>query len=401
MLEELWVRSFKAFSNERPETEKGIRLAPFTTLVGPNGSGKSTLLQAVEIFGQLVAGTIGQMLESHQWEYSDLPHLRSDRPQIELRAHIRLPTARIRWTLILGARRFPGIAKETIEKREGKQWRQIVERDGRSIRRTSERTNRQETTRLTLSSSWLSTVDSREDQRDFPTLVGLADWARRIRAYYFLDPVELRAPSRAKTDELGPHGEDLAAFLARLREQPKRFARLIERVQEHYPRLVDIHPRRTKYGWTHLDVKEKWNREEATFNARQVSDGLLRMIAVAAMHELQNPPSILLLDEIENGLHPRLLGGLVAMLEELARSEKTQVIVTTHSPITLNYVPSPEAALLVTRARGGDVRVTPMSETRNFQRLREHFELGELWYNVGEDRLKPEPSQSSRRKRTK
>jgi hypothetical protein len=74
----------------------------------------------------------------------------------------------------------------------------------------------------------------------------LADWARRIQAYYFLDSVALRAPSRAKVDDLGPHGENLAAFLARLKGRHKDFARLIERVRAHYPWLVDLHLRRTK-----------------------------------------------------------------------------------------------------------------------------------------------------------
>ena len=72
---------------------------------------------------------------------------------------------------------------------------------------------------LTLPSSWLNAIDSKADAHQFPTLVALADWARRIRAYYFLDPGALRAPSRAKgakLDELGLHGENLAAFLALL-----------------------------------------------------------------------------------------------------------------------------------------------------------------------------------------
>lgn len=399
MLEELKLRSFKAFSDERPKAGPGIRFAPFTTMVGPNGSGKSTILQAIEILGQLVRGTIREMLDAHQWDYSDLPHLRSDRPQIELRARIRLSEKRlVRWTLVLGTRKFPRIAREVIEKRVDKEWQPIVTREGRVIQRTPERPGKPETTKLTLQSSWLSTIDEDDDQDDFPTLVDLARWAKGIRAYYFLDPVALRSPSRAKTDEVGPRGQDLAAFLARLREKPEQFKRLVARVRQHYPRLVDIHPRRTRFGWTHLDVTEKWNREEATFNARQVSDGLLRLIAVAAMHEVRTPQSVLLLDEVENGLHPRLLGGLVAMLEELSRGGRTQVIVSTHSPITLNYVPSPEAALLVTRGRGGDVSVTPMSETRNFERLRAHFELGELWYNAGEERLKPESTRAVRRR---
>jgi len=158
----------------------------------------------------------------------------------------------------------------------------------------------------------------------------------------------------------------------------------VQRVRRYYPRLVQVEARGGKYGWKKLEITERWNGEKATFNARQVSDGLLRMMVVASLPEWKTPPSLVLLDEVENGLHPRLVGGIVELLSEV--SSKTQVVTTTHSPITLNYVPA-EATRLVTRGKGGTVMVTPLTDTKNFARLREHFEPGELWYNVGEDRL--------------
>ena len=395
MIRTLWIESFKAFSDDPGREAPGITLQPFTVLVGPNGAGKSTILQAIDTLGWLSNGTIKEMLDAHHWEYADLAHLRDSHTKTSVEAEINLPDApRMRWRLTLSSRRAPSVASEWIRKEEGDAWRNIILRSGRNLARLPEREGLgEETTTLSLQSSWLATVDVKADRSHFPALVELTQWARRIRAYYFLDPVALRAPSRGKGekfDELGLHGENLASFLGRIKSRrPSDFARLIERVRAHYPRLVDIHVRRKSYGWTHLEITEKWNGEEATFNARQVSDGLLRLIAVAAMHEMREAPSVLLLDEIENGLHPRLLRGLVAMLEELTRSGLTQVIATTHSPITLNYVSSPESVLLVTRAKGGGVQVTPMNATKGFQDLREHFELGELWYNAGEERLVP------------
>lgn len=394
MIRRLWIESFKAFAAEPSRDAPGIALQPFTVLVGPNGSGKSTILQAIDMLGWLSNGTIKEMLDAHRWEYADLAHLRGEGVQPSLEVEIDLPdTPRVQWRLTLGSRRSQVVTNEIIRKSDGDAWLHVIVRSGRSIVQIPERVSVSKTeTTLSLPSSWLSTIDLKEDRARFPTLVALASWARRIRAYYFLDPVALRAPSRGtgeKFDELGLHGENLASFLGRIKARPKDFARLIERVRAHYPRLVDIHVRRKSYGWTHLEITEKWNGEQATFNARQVSDGLLRLIAVAAMHEMREAPSVLLLDEIENGLHPRLLGGFVSMLEELTKSGLTQVIATTHSPITLNYVSAPESVLLVTRAKGGGVQVTPMDETKGFSELREQLNLGELWYNAGEDRLVP------------
>lgn len=391
MIRKLWIDSFKAFATDKSDAP-GIPLQPFTVLVGPNGAGKSTILQAIDMLGWLSSGSLRAMLDAHQWDYADLRHLRG-RGKWGLHAEVELPSSSVLWSLELSARESEGIAEELIEKRAESARKVVVERHGREVERFSERTDKQDVVAFAeRMTSWLSIVDPRSDQTDYPTLVALSAWAKRIRAYYFLDPVALRAPSRAKEakhDDLGLHGENLAAFLARIKTRPKDFARVIERTRTHYPRLVDIAVKKTSYGWTNISITEKWNGETATFNARQVSDGLLRLIAVAAMHELREPPSVLLLDEIENGLHPRLLGGFVAMLEELAKSGRTQVIVATHSPITLNYVSSPESVLLVTRKSGGGVRVTPLPETKGFSSLREQFELGELWYNAGEERLVP------------
>ncbi|MCC7386616.1 MAG: AAA family ATPase [Deltaproteobacteria bacterium] len=383
MLRELHIQTFKAFDDAR------FKLSPLTVLAGPNGSGKSTVLHAIAILGDLVQGTITSCLETHGWEYDDLPHLRSRASRMGLTGLHDLPEiGEVEWSVTLGARRFPGVAAEHVRRRASavSPWLDVLQRNGRNMRRRDELVGAEESIKQTLPASWLSAV-AREDADRFPTLVALAGWARGVREYLFLDPLKLRAPARGDGASLGKHGEELAPFLRRLKERtPGAFTRLVDRVRRHYPRLETLSPKREQFGWTRLDVRERWNGEVADFNARQVSDGLLRLIAFAALFELPAPPSVVLIDELENGLHPRLLGSVVSMLEELA-STGTQVIATTHSPITLSYMRQAESVLLVTRGRAGGVRVTPLTETRGFARLRNHLDLGELWYNVGEERL--------------
>ncbi len=393
MLRSLRIESFKAFSTTKGRkgaTSTPIRFAPLTVFVGPNGAGKTTVLQALDILGSLVRMNISEMLEAHGWEYADLPHLRSKTPSISLQVEIELGAAVVEWTLTLGTRLHPGIAGELVRTRglDDAIWLTLLERKGRQITVTRESTGeRLVTPLLTLPQSWLATLDAtaREDAASFPGLLALKSWAERIHAFWSLSPATLRSPSRGATERVGPRGDDLASFLFRLKKnRPKRFDAFVKRVAHHYPRLVQIVPRSGQYGWKYLDITERWNGEKATFNARQVSDGLLRLMAVASVPEWDTPPSIVLLDEVENGLHPRLIGGIAALLDEV--SATTQVAVTTHSPITLNYVPA-ESTRLVTRGRGGAVTVTPLDETKNYSKLREHFQPGELWYNAGEERL--------------
>ena len=390
-LRSLRIHSFKAFGEPSGRTQRGshgIPLEPLTVFFGPNGAGKSTILQAVDVLGALVRGNITEMLSSHGWDYADLPHLRSSKQTITIEAELITGDTVVEWHLTLGARKYPGVAAELVRTRgrDRAEWTVLLERKGRSIQCLRESTGDLELReRLTLAQSWLSTLEPREDATHYPGLLAVKAWAEQIHAFWSLNPAVLRAKSRAGTREIGAHGEDIASFLFHLRKhRPQRFAAFTNRVRRYYPRLVDIQTRSGQYGWKHLEITERWNGEKATFNAHQVSDGLLRMMAVASLPEWEKAPSLLLLDEVENGLHPRLLGGIADLLREI--SATTQVLATTHSPITLNYV-DPRAARLVTRGRGGGVVVTPLTETKDYERLRRHFEPGELWYNAGEQHL--------------
>lgn len=390
MLRALFVESFKAFG--QPKAAKvatsPLELAPLTVLAGPNGAGKSTVLQAMDILGSLVRGNISEMLKAHEWDYDDLPHLRSKGRTIQIGADIELDDARVEWRLTLGTRKHPSIAAELVRARPKSTvaWTTLLEREGRRIKIRDELAGEViEMPLVTHPQSWLSTLDAKEDAKRYPGLLALKTWAERIHAFWSLDPSTLRSPSRGDAGRIGGRGQDLATLLFKMKKtRPARFGAFTKRLKRYYPRLVEIVPRSAHAGWKYLDVTERWNGEKATFNARQVSDGLLRMMVLASLPEWEERPSLVLLDEVENGLHPRLIGGITELLAEVAKT--TQVVATTHSPITLNYVPA-EATRLVTRGRGGTVVITPLTSVKNFARLREHFDPGELWYNVGEEAL--------------
>ena len=66
--------------------------------------------------------------------------------------------------------------------------------------------------------------------------------------------------------------------------------------------------------------------------ARHINDGMLRLLAILAQQF--SPLETLLFDEIENGINPEITEQVV---DALVVSPK-QTIVTTHSPMVLNYL---------------------------------------------------------------
>jgi predicted ATPase len=267
-------------------------------LVGPNGAGKSTILQAIDLLGGVVRSTLPAHIEENQWEYGDLPHLRSEKKQLVVTAVVDIDDERLEWKLTLGTRRYPGIHGEEVWLTRPTDDRLILlERQGRRMWRLDERTGKREAIQQTLTSSWLAAIEpsDAEDLERFPHLARLGLWARNIHGHLFLDPVALRSPGRGDHEALGPHGENLAPLLLGMKKRaPNAFARILKRVRAHYPQLHALELKREAYGWTHLEVEERWNGERARFNARQVSDGLLRLIAIATMRETEQGAGLLL-----------------------------------------------------------------------------------------------------------
>ena len=385
MLRRLEIHGFKAFGQGKRGAAVALETAPLTLLAGPNGAGKSTMLQALDVLGALVRGTIPEFLKAHGWAYKDLPHLLSDKQTFGFQVDVALGERELRWSLTLGRRGNPGIAAESVSLL-GRSPTVLLDRVGRKVSVYLE--DARETVSLkpmTLTQSWLSTLDPKDDREAHPGLLALRAWAERIFSFWSLDPALLRAPSSGAAGLVGPRGGNLASFLWNLKRRDKEaFARFVARVAQYYPRLRDIDVKADGAGMKTLAIHEAWNNAPVAFNANQVSDGLLRLLAVASIPEWEHAPSIVLLDEVENGLHPRLIGGIAQLLEEISKT--TQVVATTHSPITLNYVPA-DHIRLVTRGKGGAVTVTNLTATNGYEQLREHFEPGELWYNVGEERL--------------
>jgi predicted ATPase len=377
-LRELRIETFKSYEEET------IPLESVSFLVGPNGGGKTGVLQAIEFFGALTRGTLGEELEIREFEYKDLPWGRGETQTFGFVAVLDWEGRTIEWALRFGHRRRPGIREEEVKLDGGEM---LLERKGRSMWRLDRVSGQHEEVRQTLTSSWLATVEG-EDKDRFPELVDLAKWARGIRRYVTLDPAVLRSASRRTNEGLGPRGEDLAGFLRWLRdEHPDRFEAMLKRVRKRYKPLRGLILKTAGYGWFRVSVEEHWGGESVRLLAPQVSDGLLRLIAISAMHELPIPPSVVMIDEIENGLHPHLVGTVVEMLEELAEKTQIQVVGTSHSPIALNYVSDASHVVVVRRDKSGRSRAVRLDETAGFKRIGDQLDPGELWYNLGEEEL--------------
>ncbi len=125
-------------------------------------------------------------------------------------------------------------------------------------------------------------------------------------------------------------GERLSAFLYEMDKEKRK--KILDTMAKCYPNLKGIEISAMKSGWKKLSFQEAFQGIPLKTEARHVADGFLRLLAVFA--QLSKEQSILLLDEIENGINPELIEFLMDSLIEAF----PQVTVTTHSPMVLNYI---------------------------------------------------------------
>ena len=122
-------------------------------------------------------------------------------------------------------------------------------------------------------------------------------------------------------------------------------------------------------------------------SASQVSDGMLLVLAYLTVLYLPQPPRVVLVDEPENGIHPKRLQDVIRILRELVQAQThSQVILTTHSPYVVDLF-SPEEVTLCRRLEDGSVIVRRLSESQSVRDQLDVFTLGEIWTAEGDEAL--------------
>jgi predicted ATPase len=206
-------------------------------------------------------------------------------------------------------------------------------------------------------------------------LLRLQGW----RVYHFHD-----TSASAKVKQTGDLGDNealradasnLAAFLFLLRtKHPENYRRIVSTIRLVAPFFDDFRLRPSPFNEQKIQLEWSERSSDAYFNAHALSDGTLRFICLATLLLQPDLPSLILIDELELGLHPyaiQVLAGLVR-----SASEKTQVILSTQSVSLVNQF-APEDLVVVDRSDGASVfRRLSAEDTKDWL---EGYSLGELW----------------------
>lgn len=208
---------------------------------------------------------------------------------------------------------------------------------------------------------------------------------------YVLDPNPVRMREYvALSETLNSDGSNVAGVIAALSEDTKDFEDILTRYVSKLPEK-DIRKIWAERVGRFRDTamvycQEDWGDPEDAMeiDARAMSDGTLRFIAIIVALLTRDADSLIVIEEIDNGLHPSRAGELVYALTEIATSRDFDVLCTTHNPVLIDALGAEvlDSVSCVDRAGShGSASIFRLTESPDFLRQLARYTPGNMMTN--------------------
>ena len=202
-----------------------------------------------------------------------------------------------------------------------------------------------------------------------------------IKVFHFHDTSETAAMKRVcslhDNDILRSDAANLAAYLYKLsKENTNAYNQICKTVRLAVPFFDDFVLKPTQLESGEQQIRLLWKQRDSDYALwpSQLSDGSIRFICLVTALLQPNPPTTLIIDEPELGLHPYAITLLGALLR--SASKRMQVIVSTQSVPLLNEFEL-EDLIVVEREKGASV--FKRLKQADFESWLEDYSVGELW----------------------
>ena len=378
LIHHLRPRNFLSFGPKNA----GIELRALNVLIGPNGSGKSNLIEAVAFMRaatrEFEAVTRkGGGVKEWIWKGGAEKAAAVDwvvtipEEEIPLRHLVEFYNQGQRFTL---ADEWVGDARGIGEEKPNAYYKDygigeakasyVVDESG--ARRFAEAPTRGE----------LSVLTQLSDPFRYPEFAWLSVNYSKIRIYRewsFGRSAVFREPQQAdmRNDILEEDFSNIGLFLSKLRKTPKAKKAIIENLKELYEGLTDFDV--VAEGGS---VQVFFTEGDFVIPAARLSDGTLRYLCLLAILCDPEPPPLICIEEPELGLHPDILPTVAGLLK--SASERTQLIVTTHSDILVDAMTETPECVVVCEKHDGKTEMSRLSAEKLAVWL-EQYRLGDLW----------------------
>ena len=354
-------------------------LGPFQVLVGPNASGKTTFLDVPALLGELVSGGLDAVLFTRGAQnFKDLTWRREGR-SVELAIEAAIPSDRlpegieaydtVRYEVELGLGKddevgifaervllkraaavvltprelFPASAtppSSLLTPRSSKGWkaqhmRLIISKvaDGNDNFYVETESSSRFNPSFKLGSRKSALASLPADESKFPVATWLKEYLTDGVQQLVLNSLLIRRASPPNQGRgFKPDGSNLPWVVADLEKRdPQRFKDWVDHLSTALRDLEGVRVVvREDDRHSYLVLRYQGGLDVPSWMA---SDGTLRLLALTLPAYLTDSRGVFLIEEPENGIHPR---AVEAMLQSLSSAYSAQILLATHSPVILS-----------------------------------------------------------------
>ena len=421
-LEELRLTAFKSYA------DAVLPLSEFTVVIGRNGSGKSNALDALIVLARLATGD--DVRDALNGSRSDQEPIRGGAEGcvpygsdfFELGCRVRAGEVRLDFDVQVWLEPYPRIGYERLtaisglgringkdllltpdaDPESGDIWARYY--NGKKGVNPSVPFN---ASRLLITQTAARVPGTSEATRQVQKAA--VQVVAALEAIFVLDPVPamMRQYVNERDSDLRRDGSNLSAVIARLRrDDPAALDELTDVIQELSEQPVrSIDTARSSLGDVLLTLNERDARDTRRLirtPARLMSDGTLRFLAIGtAVLSAPHPVTarddrtraeaegqrMLVVEEIESGLHPTQAGRVLRLIKEESSSRQIRTLATTHSPAILDALEGTDHESVVVCDRAGDSGLSRLRRLVDLPGYPELMAAGRLGSAVSQGRL--------------
>lgn len=386
-MKSLSLKSFRLRNFKAIQDSGVIHFEPLTVLIGNNGSGKSSLIEGLRAFREISEDDLVQVFQRwHGYEniwYKGLTrnlvtsgkrgsqYEQFDNPiGFEVKGHYEHGSYTVKTTVGLGVDKGVFISQEEVTV-------------GRQVAFTRDARGRVQFKGKAPAEFGSVKIETNVPMDPGLSIIGEIPYLDKIvSAWQFLgfDPVamgEFSAPYRTKPVELTEDGDNIAEYLLEIKNSNQSaFEGIVETLKYILPYAQDLQPRLVS-GLEQVIYLEM-TEGEFTAPSWVLSTGTLRLVGFLALLRHPEPPPLIVIEEIENGLDPRTLNLIVDEIRNVLEAGKTQIIATTHSPYLLDLLDLSQI-VLVERVDGQQPTFVRPADQEYLIEWSKNFSPGQLY----------------------
>lgn len=434
MLDAITLENFKSYRKAR------LPLAPLTVLIGANASGKSNAIEGMRLLSLLAHGqrlaNIQLVVQNGEHlvrgTMTSLPYGQGD----EFGLGAEATDAPWRTLAMRLVRRQDGlhIVSETLS--QPGEGEPLYELDHPSHERDTNvqvaynnyaRGGKKSHVTCTDQAAIFTQLDSpatfaashKASRERIPAAVN--QLRKSLAAMQFLDPAPARMRDYAFPSDrtLQGDGRNLSAVLYNLwganrdkdieeqrgeqepfRQQRQAILNFIQSLPEQ--NIAGLSFLEEPRGGVMLTLHETFGDQHRAYDASLLSDGTLRVLSIAAAMLSAEEGSLVVIEEIDNGVHPSRARHLLNNIREIAQRRNLRVLLSTHNPALLDALPDaalPDTLFCYRDPVQGDSRIIRLQDIPDYPELIAQDSLGGLATSGVLERFVKQPPAGDRKER--